>query len=283
MPSVGPGLSTSRSAYRRAYDLLEIRHWLALVSAAILRQSVQALGFAEWSENVLRWLALPAGRLASPGGCGRGCVACGAGRERARDVTAGVHIAGRVAGKGAIDDSVCNPGERGRSRMLVAGPRFRLFALQATADFGTAVAQALGCKLAAHEEREFEDGEHKARPLDAGRRRQCLRRPEPARRPFGNGKRQALPAPVLHRSAQGCRRRPCHGGRAISLLCPKGSSHQAERSGHHPLHRRHVRGGRDRLRRHARGPQPGRLRERLPLPHHLADRAHRCSSITCGP
>jgi ribose-phosphate pyrophosphokinase len=42
-----------------------------------------------------------------------------------------------------------------------------LFALQATADLGQAVADALGCKLAAHEEREFEDGEHKVRPLDA--------------------------------------------------------------------------------------------------------------------
>ncbi len=49
----------------------------------------------------------------------------------------------------------------------VAGHRFRLFALQATADLGKAVAQALGCHLAAHEERGFEDGEHKVRPLDA--------------------------------------------------------------------------------------------------------------------
>ncbi len=42
----------------------------------------------------------------------------------------------------------------------------RLFALQATADFGRAVADSLGCKLAAHEERAFEDGEHKVRPID---------------------------------------------------------------------------------------------------------------------
>jgi ribose-phosphate pyrophosphokinase len=48
----------------------------------------------------------------------------------------------------------------------VAGHRFRLFALQATLDFGKEVAQALGCTLAAHEERAFEDGEHKVRPLD---------------------------------------------------------------------------------------------------------------------
>jgi ribose-phosphate pyrophosphokinase len=43
----------------------------------------------------------------------------------------------------------------------------RLFALGASAELGAAVAAALGEPLAAHEEREFEDGEHKARPLDA--------------------------------------------------------------------------------------------------------------------
>ncbi len=41
----------------------------------------------------------------------------------------------------------------------------RLFALNASADLGARVAAALGEPLAAHEEREFEDGEHKARPL----------------------------------------------------------------------------------------------------------------------
>jgi ribose-phosphate pyrophosphokinase len=42
-----------------------------------------------------------------------------------------------------------------------------LFALQATAELGQAVAQSLGHPLTAHEERAFEDGEHKVRPLDA--------------------------------------------------------------------------------------------------------------------
>jgi len=42
----------------------------------------------------------------------------------------------------------------------------RLFALAATAGLGGAVAEALGWPLAAHEERGFEDGEHKARPLE---------------------------------------------------------------------------------------------------------------------
>jgi ribose-phosphate pyrophosphokinase len=40
-----------------------------------------------------------------------------------------------------------------------------LFALNATKDFGVAVARHLGIELAEHEEREFEDGEHKVRPL----------------------------------------------------------------------------------------------------------------------
>jgi len=48
-----------------------------------------------------------------------------------------------------------------------AARRLGLFALEATADLGRAVAHALGHPLAAHEERAFEDGEHKVRPLDA--------------------------------------------------------------------------------------------------------------------
>lgn len=43
--------------------------------------------------------------------------------------------------------------------------RLRLFALDASAAFGQDVARALGVALAAHEERDFEDGEHKSRPL----------------------------------------------------------------------------------------------------------------------
>lgn len=44
--------------------------------------------------------------------------------------------------------------------------RVRVFALHATEALGSAIAAALGCELAAHEEREFDDGEHKARPLE---------------------------------------------------------------------------------------------------------------------
>jgi ribose-phosphate pyrophosphokinase len=47
--------------------------------------------------------------------------------------------------------------------------RILLFALKATGELGQAVAAALGMTLAAHEERDFEDGEHKVRPLDTVR------------------------------------------------------------------------------------------------------------------
>jgi ribose-phosphate pyrophosphokinase len=43
----------------------------------------------------------------------------------------------------------------------------QLFALKASAELGAGISTALAEPLAAHEEREFEDGEHKARPLDA--------------------------------------------------------------------------------------------------------------------
>lgn len=42
----------------------------------------------------------------------------------------------------------------------------KLFALNGTRELGQAVANQLGISLAQHEEREFEDGEHKARPLE---------------------------------------------------------------------------------------------------------------------
>src|SRR5512137_964379 len=42
-----------------------------------------------------------------------------------------------------------------------------LFSMAASAELGVAIAATLRQPLAAHEEREFDDGEHKARPLDS--------------------------------------------------------------------------------------------------------------------
>jgi ribose-phosphate pyrophosphokinase len=44
--------------------------------------------------------------------------------------------------------------------------RLQLFAMQSTVELGEKIARALGPALTAHEERAFEDGEHKVRPLD---------------------------------------------------------------------------------------------------------------------
>jgi ribose-phosphate pyrophosphokinase len=49
-------------------------------------------------------------------------------------------------------------------------PAVQLFALEATAELGRAVASGLGRDLSAHEERAFDDGEHKVRPLGTVRR-----------------------------------------------------------------------------------------------------------------
>mgnify|MGYP003472064668 CR=1 FL=1 len=46
-----------------------------------------------------------------------------------------------------------------------------LFALNATRPHAQRIADRLGVALCAHEEREFEDGEHKARPLESVRGR----------------------------------------------------------------------------------------------------------------
>lgn len=49
---------------------------------------------------------------------------------------------------------------------FAADTRPMLFAPRSSSEMGTAIARALGAALAAHEERDFEDGEHKIRPLD---------------------------------------------------------------------------------------------------------------------
>ncbi|MDE2011503.1 MAG: ribose-phosphate pyrophosphokinase [Alphaproteobacteria bacterium] len=49
-----------------------------------------------------------------------------------------------------------------------------LFALNASRDLGAAVARELGIALCAHEERSFEDGEHKSRPLVSVRGRRIF-------------------------------------------------------------------------------------------------------------
>jgi ribose-phosphate pyrophosphokinase len=56
---------------------------------------------------------------------------------------------------------------RGGRLLEYARDRLRIFALSATSELGTNIASAAGLPLAALEERQFEDGEHKTRPLDS--------------------------------------------------------------------------------------------------------------------
>ena len=49
----------------------------------------------------------------------------------------------------------------------------RLFALEHSHALGHAIAGHLGLPLSPHEERVFDDGEHKARPLESVRGRSC--------------------------------------------------------------------------------------------------------------
>lgn len=49
----------------------------------------------------------------------------------------------------------------------ITSRHLRLFALNGTDDLGRHISKLLAHPLSAHEERDFEDGEHKARPLDA--------------------------------------------------------------------------------------------------------------------
>lgn len=53
----------------------------------------------------------------------------------------------------------------------MSGADMALFALAATREYGQQVASYLGVELAPHEERDFEDGEHKSRPLQSVRGR----------------------------------------------------------------------------------------------------------------
>ncbi len=62
-----------------------------------------------------------------------------------------------------MDNQIWSPSAAGP---VASHRQLRLFALNGTDDLGREISNILGHSLSAHEEREFEDGEHKARPLD---------------------------------------------------------------------------------------------------------------------
>ena len=102
-----------------------------------------------------------------------------------------------------------------------------LFALEDSRTYGERVAGRLEWPLSAHEERSFEDGEHKIRPLVDVSRQGYIRCPLSLREPGCQPERQALPAAVLRRRPEGCGRRPRHRGGSLSLLCAQGPAQPA--------------------------------------------------------
>ena len=100
---------------------------------------------------------------------------------------------------------------------------------------GEAIASALGPPLAAHEERQLEDGEHKTRPLETvgGMDVYVVQSLHGGPSESANDKlcRLLFFIGALKDAGGSARHRPG----ALPLLRAKGSPHQAERSGDHPV------------------------------------------------
>ena len=158
-----------------------------------------------------------------------------------------------------------------------------LFAPLASREFGERVAAALGTALSPMEEREFEGGEHKTRPLVSVRGAAGLRAAVAERRRGGQRQRPSLSPAVLHRRSQGQRRRERHGLHPVPGLRAQGPPHQGARPGHAAL-----RGAAHRGRRHgppdrARRAQSRGLRDARSAARSITSRPHRCSPTTWRP
>jgi ribose-phosphate pyrophosphokinase len=139
-----------------------------------------------------------------------------------------------------------------------------LFALEATHEFGLKVAHELNIVLAAHEEREFEDGEHKARPLVSVRGHDVY-----VIQSLHSG-------PVASVNDKFCRllffigalkewRQAGDGRHPLPSLCAQRPADEASRPGHDPLFGASTRGRWCRRRSDARSAQYRGVSERLPL------------------
>ena len=164
----------------------------------------------------------------------------------------------------------------------MSGMPLKLFALSASADLGAAVAAALKVELAAHEEREFEDGEHKARPLDdvTGADVYVVHSLHGGPKDSANDKLCRLLFFIGAVKDAGAARVTAVA--PYLCLCAQGPAHQAERSADHALCRRHVR-----ERRHATASSRStctiRRRSKMPsVAARLRSPPRRCSSITSG-
>ena len=106
-----------------------------------------------------------------------------------------------------------------------------LFAIEGTRDYGLRVAQHLELVLDEHEERAFEDGEHKIRPLVNVRRHDVF----VIQSLYADTEQSPTTSSADSFSlsgAQECRRRARHRRRSLSLLSPQGPARAAARPNH---------------------------------------------------
>ena len=119
----------------------------------------------------------------------------------------------------------------------------KLFALNGSEVLGASIAAHLGSPLAAHEEREFEDGEHKVRPLEAvaGADVYVVHSLHGGPIQSANDKLCRLLFFIGALKDAGAERVTA----VTPYLClrAQGPADQELRPGHDALHRRHVRGG----------------------------------------
>ena len=141
-----------------------------------------------------------------------------------------------------------------------------LFAVGGTRDYGLRLAEHLDLLLSEHEERGFEDGEHKIRPLTSVRRHDVF----VIHSLYGDAEQS--PNDKLCRllffigalKDAGAERVTAVG--SLSLLRPQGPAHATARPDHDKIRSAALRGLRGGCGDHPRCPQRSRFRERLPLP-----------------
>ena len=100
-----------------------------------------------------------------------------------------------------------------------------IFAPQATRELGAAIARALGAELAPLEEREFEDGEHKVRPLSPVRGRDVYLVQSLHGGPEASPNDKLCRLLFLAGAVRDAGGEPRDRGRSLSGLCQEGSAH----------------------------------------------------------
>jgi hypothetical protein len=110
-------------------------------------------------------------------------------------------------------------------------------AVRAARNYGAGRRDRIGSRPAAcgHEDRQFEDGEHKTRPLETVGGMDVYVVQSLHGGPSESANDKLCRLLFFNRRAQGCRRGARHRRGALPLLRAKGSPHQAERSGDHPV------------------------------------------------